>query len=159
MATDYMEQKVGLTVVNNEDGKPIAAGCYGKEVMFDMYRCDVTKFNRRDLRKFFNRLVKLLDMKKGDLHFWDDVGVPKAERQTDPKTKGTSAVRASTKDTSKVAVQFILTSNITIHCLPLLERVYINIFSCKDFDTADARRFCQGWLGAFTVRTHVAYRL
>lgn len=147
MTTDEMEQKVGLTIVNNEDGEPIVSGIYGKEVMFDMYKCDVTKFNRRELRKFFNRLVKLLDMKKGDLHFWDELGVPVADQQTSPETKGTSAV------------QFILTSNITVHCLDILERVYINIFSCKDFDTADARRFCQEWFGAFTVRTHVTYRL
>ena len=147
MASDYMEQKVGLCKVKNADGELRISGIYGKEVMLDMYQCDVAKFNRRELRKFFNRLVKLLDMEKGDLNFWDDVGVPEADRQTSPETKGTSAV------------QFILTSNITVHCLDILERVYINIFSCKDFDTASARRFCREWFGAFHVRTHVAYRL
>ncbi len=57
-----------------------------------------------------------------DLYFWDDLGVPNEDQQTDPKTKGTSAV------------QFILTSTIVIHTLDLMKSAYINIFSCKKFD-------------------------
>ena len=72
-------------------------------------------------------------MERCDLHFWDDVGVPKEEQQTDPKTKGTSAV------------QFILTSTIVIHTLDLMKTVYVNIFSCKEFDTDEAAEFTAKW--------------
>ena len=75
-------------------------------------------------------------MKACALHFWDDKGVPAAERQTDPKTKGTSAV------------QFILTSSIVIHTLDLLGAVYLNIFSCKSFDSDAAARFSAAAFGS-----------
>jgi S-adenosylmethionine/arginine decarboxylase-like enzyme len=75
-------------------------------------------------------------MERCDLHFWDDVGVPEEEKQTDPKTKGTSAV------------QFILTSTIVIHTLELTRAAYVNIFSCKDFDTEEAAKFTVKWFGA-----------
>lgn len=70
------------------------------------------------------------------LHFWDDIGVPESERQSDPKTVGTSAV------------QFILTSSIVIHALDLRKAAYVNIFSCKDFDTQEATAFTVGWFRA-----------
>ncbi len=41
-----------------------------------------------------------------------------------------------------------MTSNVTIHTLDLLKAVYLNIFSCKDFDpkvaAAFSRKFFKG---------------
>lgn len=95
---------------------------YGKELIIDLHQCNINKFNRSSIKEYFKRLCVLIEMQPAKLVFWDDVGVPEEEKQTLPHTKGTSAV------------QFILTSNITIHTLDILGRVYINIFSCKDFD-------------------------
>lgn len=39
------------------------------------------------------------------------------------------------------AIQFIQTSNVVAHPLPMLNAVYLNIFSCKPFDTEQAKRF------------------
>ena len=133
--------------IKNLDGELVRSGYYGMELALDCFQCDVSKFNRRDIRKYFNGLVKLLKMKKGDLHFWDDVGVPKKEKQTNPMTTGTSAI------------QFILTSNITLHTLDLLGNVYVNIFSCKDFKTGEARAFTQNFFTAKSVREHVITRM
>ena len=102
---------------------------YGKELILDLHDCDNTLFNRIDLRRYFKLLCKLIDMQRCKLTFWDDVGVPEEEKQTAAHTKGTSAV------------QFILTSNITIHTLDITKSVYINIFSCKDFNEFDAENF------------------
>ena len=102
---------------------------YGKELVLDLHQCDPHLFNRKDLKRYFVRLCALIDMRRCDLHFWDDVGVPEEEQQTDPHLKGTSAV------------QFMLTSNVTLHTLDILETVYINIFSCKDFDSDIAAKF------------------
>ncbi len=106
---------------------------YGKELILDLKECDPTTFNRESITKFFDRLCDLIDMDKGDLYFWDDVGVPIEECQTDPNTKGTSAI------------QFILTSSIVLHTLDLLGTVYLNLFSCKDFDDAEAAEFVRSW--------------
>ena len=95
---------------------------YGMELIIDINKCDVSKFDRKSLRIYFVQLCDLIKMKRCKLCWWDDVGVQTNERQTDAHTKGTSAI------------QFILTSNITIHTLDLLESAYVNVFSCKKFD-------------------------
>jgi len=101
-----------------------------------LHGCDIAMFTRRGIKRFCRELCELIDMERCDLHFWDDVGLPKAERQTRPKTKGTSAV------------QFILTSTIVIHTLVLMGAAYVNIFSCKDFDADEATRFTTKWFGS-----------
>ena len=106
---------------------------YGKELIIDLHNCNTEKFNRKSLKKYFKDICDLIDMERCKLVFWDDVGVSEDEKQTDPHTTGTSAV------------QFILTSNITIHTLDLMKRVYINIFSCKDFDSDIAERFTESY--------------
>jgi S-adenosylmethionine/arginine decarboxylase-like enzyme len=75
-------------------------------------------------------------MRKCEVHFWDDLGVPEAERETSPHTKGTSAVC------------FILTSSIVIHTLDILKSVYVNLFSCKPFNRVAAREFTTEWFGS-----------
>jgi len=75
-------------------------------------------------------------MQREDLYFWDDIGLPEEEKQTSPHTQGTSAV------------QFILTSSIVIHALDQLKSVYINVFSCKDFDPKVAEKFSVEWFVA-----------
>ena len=102
---------------------------YGMELVLDLHDCDPNTFTRETIELYFSNLCKLIGMEACALHFWDDKGVPEAERQTDPKTKGTSAV------------QFILTSSIVIHTLDLLGSVYLNIFSCRSFDSDAAARF------------------
>lgn len=106
---------------------------YGKELILDLHECNSAKFNRKDLKIFFEKLVKLLDMQAEKLTWWDDLYTPKAEKETEPHLVGTSAV------------QFIRTSNITIHTLDIMKRVYLNIFSCKDFDAMKAWNFCKKW--------------
>ena len=109
---------------------------YGYELILDLHGCDTSTFNRKVLRKYFEKLCDAINMQRCKLVFWDDVGVSEEERQTSPHTKGTTAV------------QFILTSNITVHTLDLLEAVYVNIFSCKLFDKDVAEQITKEWFGA-----------
>ncbi len=106
---------------------------YGKEIILDLHECDVSTFTRESIADYFKRLCVLIDMQAEDMYFWDDEGLPEEECQTNPKTCGISAV------------QFILTSTIVIHTLTKLGKAYINIFSCKDFDTEVARDFTVSW--------------
>lgn len=114
-------------------------GKYGVELVLDLNGCDAAKFNRKDIKSFCSQLCGLIGMKPEDLHFWDDYHIPLAKRQTNPKTKGTTAI------------QFILTSNITIHTLDILGAVFINIFSCKEYDTKLAEDFSVNF---FRARWH-----
>ncbi len=118
---------------------------YGKELILDLHECNPKKFNRKNIKLFCEELCREIDMEVCDIHFWDDTGVPVEEQQTSPHTKGTSAV------------QFIITSNITIHALDLLKKVFLNIFSCKDFDSNTAAEFVLAWFGGKLVnRVEVA---
>ena len=120
---------------------------YGWELILDFHDCNVDRFDREHIEEYFVGLCDLIDMQRCDLHFWDDVGVPEEECETDPKLKGTSAI------------QFILTSNVTLHALELTGALYINIFSCKDFDSNDAAMFTKEYFGGKLVnRADVARR-
>lgn len=119
---------------------------YGKELVLDLHKCNPKKFNRKMIRKYFIELCDLIEMQRDELHFWDDVGVPKSHKQTLPHLVGTSAI------------QFIMTSNITIHTLDLLRQVYLNIFSCKDFDANVAAEFSRKFFGGKILTKKVVIR-
>jgi len=120
---------------------------YGKELILDLHECDVSQFTRKSIEQYFIQLCDLIDMTRCGLHFWDDLDTPEDEKQTSPHTKGTSAI------------QFIITSNITIHALDLLGNVYINIFSCKDFSENDAAIFTVGWFDGKIATCQIVNRL
>ena len=113
---------------------------YGHELILDLHSCDNKTFNRESLDRFFTELCELIDMEKCVVHFWDDYGVPFEERQTLPHTKGTSAIC------------FILTSSIVVHTLDLMNAVYLNIFSCKEFEATAAEHFSREWFRAGSCR-------
>jgi len=114
--------------------------------VLDLKGSNPKKFNRQSLRRYFIELCDLIDMQREDLHFWDDIGLPKAERETLPHLVGTSAI------------QFIRTSNITIHTLDILKAVYLNIFSCKDFDPMIVKKFSEKWFGGKAITYKVITR-
>ncbi len=126
--------------------RELSTGAYGQELILDLHGCDSGKFTRACLEEYFTKLCSLIEMERCDLHFWDDIGVSEDEKQTDPKTKGTSAV------------QFILTSTIVIHTLDLMKAAYVNIFSCKEFDTDGAAKFTAKWFGSTNWTANVVVR-
>ncbi len=119
---------------------------YGQELIIDMKGCNISRFNRESLKQYFEQLCNLINMERCELYFWDDEGVPEEEKQTQPHTKGISAV------------QFILTSNVTIHTLELLGEAYVNIFSCKFFDESIALGLSRRWFGAEEFNSQVVRR-
>lgn len=120
---------------------------YGKELIIDIHKCDPSTFTRKSIRNYFKELCKTIDMERCELYWWDDYGVPPEEQENEPHMKGTSAI------------QFISTSNITIHTLDLLENVYLNIFSCKEFDSNVASKFSEEWFKGKIVNLKVIDRV
>lgn len=119
---------------------------YGKELVLDLHNCNPKKFNRKTLKKYFAEMCELINMQREDLFWWDDLGVSAKERQTEPHLKGTSAV------------QFIKTSNITIHTLDIMKNVYLNIFSCKEFDAKIAMKFSEKFFEGKTANFKIIDR-
>ena len=106
---------------------------YGFELLLDIHSCDSKKFNRDSIDRYFTELCEVIEMERCEVHFWDDVGVAAEEQQTEPHAVGTSAVC------------FILTSTIVIRTLDLLEKLFVNRFSCKTFDPEVALKFTAEW--------------
>lgn len=106
------------------------AAPYGMEMILDLHECDSLLFHRSAIKNFFVELCDLIGMEREDLNWWDYEGDPEGYEEAPSHLKGVSAV------------QFIKTSNITIHTLTDLRRVYLNIFSCKPFDAKEAKDFC-----------------
>lgn len=119
---------------------------YGKELILDLHKCDPTTFNRKSIRNYFKKLCDLIDMERCKLSWWDDHGISPEEQQTEPHLKGTTAI------------QFIMTSNITIHTLDIMKNVYLNIFSCKDFDPKVVKDFSKEWFKGQIVNFQVLER-
>ena len=119
---------------------------YGYELVLDLKNCDTSRFNRESIDKYFTSICRLIHMEKCVVHFWDDIGVPPEDQQIEPHTKGTSAVC------------FILTSTIVIHTLDLLEATYVNIFSCKSFNSSQAIDFTAQWFGGDVAKSHFLRR-
>lgn len=113
---------------------------YGRELILDMYDCDPKLFTRGFIEQFLIELCELIDMERCDLHFWDYVGYEEEKEIAPAHVDGTTAV------------QFIKTSNITIHTLDQLGEVYINLFSCKDYNVPEAVAFI---LRSFKTRNHI----
>lgn len=107
---------------------------YGTELILDLHGCQ-EKFNRYTISTFMAQLCDLLEMERADLHFWDYDNDEEKAAAPD-HLAGTSAV------------QFITTSNVTIHTLDRLKAVYLNIFTCSDLDQDPVAQFCaEYWRG------------
>ena len=97
---------------------------YGKELILDLHDCDPKWFTKKYIEEYIVKLCLSIGMEraldpitgKPMLYFWELHG-DEAEHLI-----GTSAT------------QFIRTSTITIHALDKLRKMFINIFSCKDFE-------------------------
>lgn len=110
---------------------------FGYELILDLSNCNIKKFNRKALTEFFEKICDLIEMQREDLYFWDYEGIP--ENEIPPEQLHLAGISA---------VQFIITSNITIHTLDVPKKVYVNIFSCKKFDEKKAEEFTKEYFSA-----------
>lgn len=114
---------------------------YGKELVLDLHDCDPATYdNREKIEAFVEHLCDLIHVEPAQLNFWDYAGRPTEYEAADVRWKGTSAV------------QFILTSNITIHTLDVLRCVYLNVFSCDTFNADVVEAFAIKTFGGCVVQ-------
>jgi len=110
---------------------------YGTELIVDLHGCDAKILtNIHSIGKFLDELCELIGMEKVERYWWQDL-----ENEED-HLAGISVV------------QFIKTSSITLHVLTRMERVYMNLFSCKDFDTTATVNLIKSWSRG-TVKTSI----
>ena len=101
---------------------------WGQSLHINLHNCDKNKFSKISLREFCDLLCKKIKMKK--------YGEAKVERFGSGKLRGNSAF------------QFIQTSGIAVHVDEFLNRVFIDIFSCKKFDRYKAKSISKKFFSA-----------
>ncbi len=102
---------------------------FGESLVVDLIGCHKRLFNRVDITRFCRELCVVLGMDREDLHFWDYEGEEAQYKAAPDHLKGITAV------------QFISTSSVTIHALDVSRQVFIDVFSCKEFDHDKAAKF------------------
>lgn len=114
---------------------------YGTELVLDLYDCNQkTIRSRKKLSEFIDNLCALIKMKK-----YGKTSIPYFGLNN-PHTVGYSLV------------QLIETSSITAHFSELWNSAYVNIFSCKQFDTEKAANFTKKFFGAKRMTKRVILR-
>ena len=91
------------------------------------------------MKKFVKSLCVEIDMIPAKLVWWDYRYNPWQKHKDPPNIKGTSMV------------QFIQTSAIIIHAMDDLSAVYIDLFSCGDFDSNKVAKYSRDYFGGEIV--------
>ena len=114
---------------------------YGKELILDLFECDPKIIrSKKKILEYSNKICNLIKMKK--------YGKPICERFGFGKdfTAGFSLV------------QLIESSLVSGHFSELWSKVYINIFSCKNFDDKKAAAFTEKFFKAKKIKNRVLIR-
>ena len=114
---------------------------FGWELVLDLYGCNKQKISGEEtIKKFAEELCRVIDMKP----YGEPITPYFGENQK--HTKGYSLL------------QFIETSSITGHFSENTGAVYLNIFSCKEYDVETAENFCKDYFDADSVRSRFIVR-
>ena len=100
---------------------------YGLEYVVDLHNVDKDKFKAEHVKKFAQDLCDEIGMKRGPIRLWGTDS--DMDDWKNPKASGISCT------------QFLYSSSITIHAIVDVQKVFINIFSCHEFDTNTAKKF------------------
>ncbi len=112
---------------------------WGKLALINLYDCDKNLIkNKREIKKFIKELTKKINMK--------GINSAKIKRFGKESLKGYSAF------------QFIETSSITCHFDETENRAFIDIFSCKDFETDKIKNFCKEFFQAEKAKSEIIIR-
>jgi len=134
MTTNTMEKEICETT-------PSPGLTFGWELVLDLYGCDNDAISdEKAIKNFAGELCKVIDMKP----YGEPLTPYFGENQE--HTKGYSLL------------QFIETSSIVGHFSEGTGAVYLNIFSCKEYDIEKAEKFSKDYFGAETIRSRFIVR-
>ena len=129
---------------------------YGFELLMDLAGCNKKLFTKKMLSSYCKHLCGRTDMVPVKLVFWDQIWRLRIDRWISKLTHMLGITKADWKPgfasyedhlNGITCVQFIETSNITIHTLSNTGTVLINFFTCKDFDRDIVLDFTREWWG------------
>lgn len=114
---------------------------FGKELLLTLIDCDPTVLrSKQKITRFAKDMCKVIGMKPYGKPFVARFGLGK------DFTAGYSMV------------QLIETSAITGHFSDLWNRIYLDIFSCKEYDEKKAANFAKKFFQAKRIKAKIVYR-
>ncbi len=119
---------------------------YGKTLVLDLQHDQLPPISKTLITNFCVQLCDVLDMTRADLHFWAYADEHEYNEAPD-HLKGVSAV------------QFIETSSIVFHSLDITKKIYLEIFSCKDFHVRGVEQFCTDFFNAKVLKSVTLQRI
>ncbi len=105
---------------------------YGKELILDLRDASVQMFERAIVKRFCRDICEMMKMQRVGFHYIES----EEDEEKDPKTYGFSAV------------QFIITSGITMHGLSLTGDLFINVFTCGEMNAIVIEDYALKFFGA-----------
>lgn len=124
------------------DGKQIL----GKELILDLEDCDFSKFSKESLSQFLKDLCLSINMIATEQFCWEYLEDPNRDAESMEHLAGYSFV------------QFLMTSNITLHSFDNSRKISLNIYSCKDFSEEDAEEFCKNHFNGKVIQAVTVLR-
>ncbi|MBN1904242.1 MAG: S-adenosylmethionine decarboxylase [Deltaproteobacteria bacterium] len=131
-----------LTAVKNKKNRvPLSPVIFGRELVLDLYGCDIDTISDTGLiRSFPGRLFDASGMK------------PSGEPISSCSGEGIESSRLLS------IIQFSEEGSVTGHFSKEYRAAYLNIFSCKEFDIEQVENFSKKYFGASTVRSSFIIR-
>ncbi len=120
-------------------------GYWGKHLILNGCCCDRNKINDKDnIIKFIKELCNITDMKRiGDVIFYEVEKSPENDRDD---------------LTGLTAFQMIKTSNITIHFCAPSASLYLDFFSCKDYNHEEVKFLIKDYFNPHVMEYNVILR-
>jgi S-adenosylmethionine/arginine decarboxylase-like enzyme len=106
---------------------------YGMDCNIDLDSCDTTKMTREQIKLFCYALCEHIGMEPMWYHDWEKEGITDADWDNNAHLRGVSACL------------FIRTSSITVHAIYGTKQVFIDCFSCKEFEATKAVEFSKSF--------------
>jgi len=114
---------------------------WGYHLMLDCGMCDLNKMTDKDnIRAFVKELVKSIDMIA--------IGEPWIEQ---------TAIGIPDKEGFSM-YQLIVTSNISAHFVDIPRQIYLDVFSCKDFDQEVVKNIVIKYFDPIKIKTNFILR-
>lgn len=112
---------------------------WGKSLAINLYDCDISPISDPEsIKRYIREVIELIDMKAHGPTYIDRFGEGELEGYS--------------------AMQFIETSSITVHCDEPDRRCFIDIFSCKPFETKKAEDFSKKYFKAKKIKSATLIR-
>lgn len=118
---------------------------YGRELILGAAECNVKAFTYYPIWNFVRKLCDdVLGVERLDFVYRESE--PGDSTEGNPKTHGVTAI------------QILVTSNVTLHVLDLTGQLFLNVFSCGDYETEAVKRLVDVCFGGRLIAEQVIER-